>query len=132
MIIDSINYILIGKRVIKIFLRHIRSVVFYPKGALWYIQACLVGVWIIPAGIILYIFALICNSYNFLVYDTKIGKMVDLLLLIIHSARNGLFYGFFLFSWECVHLRFDVGGIITNIKTVFWLCRLYLHILLSY
>ena len=107
-ILDSVNYVFIGKDIIKILLRHIRSVIFYPKGALWYIQACLVGIWIIyfffkkkkqkwiiPVGIMLYIFALICNNYNFLVCDTEIGKMIDFLLLIIYSVRNGLFYGFF-------------------------------------
>jgi len=106
-ILYSVYYKLIGNGIIKIFLQNIRSIIFYPRGALWYLQACLVGVWviyffqkkgkqswIIPVGILLYSFALICNSYNFLIYDSTIGKMVDFLLFIISSARNGLFYGF--------------------------------------
>ncbi len=85
-----------------------RSVIFYPVGALWFIQACIVAVWIIyffykfdiqklilPISIILYVFAMICNSYYFLVSDTVIGNLIDNFLLITASARNGIFVGVF-------------------------------------
>lgn len=105
-VLFSIYYALIGQDIIHIFLLNVRSIIFYPKGALWYLQACLIGVWIIyffskrkknwiiPTGLIFYGFALLCNNYYFLVSHSVIGKIINIVLKIISSARNGIFYGF--------------------------------------
>lgn len=94
----------------RILLKTIRSVIFYPPGALWYIQAILVGAWILYSlqikgihskiiGFIsasLFLFALLCNSYYFVIEDTPIATIVELYLRVAASARNGIFYGLFM------------------------------------
>ena len=96
-----------GKSFVYIVLSAARYVIFYPKGALWFVQACLVAVWIwyffrkynlnrfiLPVAGFLYGFALLCNSYYFLVENTIIGSGVNLLIRITASPRNGVFVGF--------------------------------------
>lgn len=83
----------------------IKSAIFYPFNALWYIQAVIVGMWIsypfvkkkktkigLLFGFLLYIFALLCNSYYFIADGSEIIKNY---MNICISARNGLFVGFF-------------------------------------
>lgn len=121
----------------KIILLTIRRIIFYPTGALWYVQACIIGIWIIylfykmnlrrliiPIGAVLYIFALLSNSYYFLIDKTYFGKAVDLYLLIANSARNGLFVGFFylyigmiayrIYQLHCLSKRIIVMGLIVS------------------
>ena len=84
----------------------VRDIIFYPKGALWFIQACIVGVWIIyymikykktnlliPISVVCYVFALICNSYYFLVEGTSFGNIISNIVNITYSVRNGIFVG---------------------------------------
>lgn len=83
-----------------------RSVLFYPWGALWYIQALLVAYWILfffikrgwecralIIGLVGYAFALLCNRYYFLVEGSVVEPFVKNYLHICVSARNGVFYG---------------------------------------
>lgn len=87
----------------------IRDIVFYPKGALWYILASIVGAWIIylffrfnrkklmiPVAVLLYGFALICNSYFFIIENSAFGQVIKVLIHYISSIRNGIFVGFLL------------------------------------
>lgn len=91
----------------KIVLRVLRSILFYPYGALWYVWASMIAVillsWFIKReklklgillGILLYCIALLMNSYYFLIEGTKIQRIVDIYLKITTSARNGIFVGF--------------------------------------
>lgn len=111
-----------GKNTLYIFLKSVQHIIFYPLGALWYIQAVLIGAWIafffwkrnkvtlgICAGGGLYVFALICNSYYFLVEGTAFQKIVDLYIKLCLSARNGLFLGLFmvLLGFKCydIHMK---------------------------
>ncbi len=85
----------------------IRKVFFYPWGALWYILALMVAIFIVSKfykrskftlpiiiGFFLYIFALISNSYYFVIDDINIFKIiVDLYNKIFISSRNGIFVG---------------------------------------
>ncbi len=85
----------------------IRKVFFYPWGALWYILALMVAVFILSRfykrgkfifpiiiGSCLYIFALISNSYYFVIDNISIFKrVVDLYNEIFISSRNGIFVG---------------------------------------
>ena len=101
-------YELIGNGFIMIILKLLRKIIFYPWGALWYVLAVIIAsIIIIPfykrnkieyaiiLGAILYVFALLCNSYYFLIEKTVIKDIVDKYLGIFISARNGLFVGLF-------------------------------------
>ena len=99
--------ILNGEKIYKIAFKIIRSIIFYPYGALWYVWASMVAVillfWFIKKekitlaiviGVILYGLALLMNSYYFLIDGLWVQKLVDLYLKITTSARNGVFVGF--------------------------------------
>lgn len=88
-------------------LRMGRSVLFYPYGALWYVWASMTGVLILYLflrkgklklalfmGVLVYLFALLCNSYYFVSEGTLVRRVTDIYLWITTSARNGLFVGF--------------------------------------
>lgn len=108
-------------------IRIIRSIIFYPGGKLWYIWACIVGVWIIYfikkikcgkwilfIGGGLYLFALINNSYYFVVENTFLVKIVQLNITVTSSARNGLFVGFFFLTIGI--FCFKIHNKLVNIK----------------
>ena len=107
-VLYSIQYYLSGISLTMILLRIVRSVLFCPWGALWYIQTVLVGMWLVFAflrfarielgviiGGLLYAIALVCNSYYWLIEGTVVQSFADLILKVCDTARNGLFYGFF-------------------------------------
>lgn len=84
----------------------LKSAVFYPWGALWYLLALIVAIillypfykhknYLAPVciGIILYCFALISNSYYFIIENTFLQKVIDCYNNIFLSSRNGLFVG---------------------------------------
>lgn len=92
----------------KIIIELVRSIVFYPWGALWYILALIVAyIFIYPfikkekniipliLGFLLYLFAIFSNSYYFVIEGTWMQRIVDQYLEIFISSRNGLFVGFF-------------------------------------
>lgn len=98
-----------------IFKEIIKHIVFYPWGALWFVQACIVGVFIlypfvvkkklkyaIALGALLYMWALLCNNYFFVVKDTVLEPYVQVFMNNFISARNGVFVGF-------VYLAIGVG-----------------------
>ncbi len=106
-ILDSLLEVYRGQSVFKGFQLKMKGVIFYPQGALWFIQACIVAVWIIyffirynkkhlilPTACLLYAFSMLCNSYYFVIEGTVFQKNVDTYLDIALSARNGLFVGF--------------------------------------
>ena len=95
----------------KIIIELIRSVIFYPWGALWYILALIVAYiliypflkrkkYILPLiiGFLLYLFAIFSNSYYFVIEGTWLQSIIDDYLRIFISSRNGLFVGFFYVS----------------------------------
>lgn len=84
-----------------------KATLFYPFGALWYVQASIVGALLLypflrwgrlaPAvltGAALYAFALLCNNYFFLAEGTALQAVVDGYMRACLSPRNGLFVGF--------------------------------------
>lgn len=106
-VLAVIGMVLNGEHILKIILKIIRSVIFYPYGALWYVWASMIAVlllyWFIKrdkiwlaiiCGVILYGMALLMNSYYFLLNGTWLQKIIDLYLKITTSARNGVFVGF--------------------------------------
>lgn len=106
LLLKIVEWISIGSSILVITLKSVRSVLFYPMGALWYMQAVIIAVvvliplikrkkefWAIPFGILGYAFALLANRYYFLIADTFVADIVDIYLYIFVSARNGLFVG---------------------------------------
>ncbi|OUN38711.1 hypothetical protein B5G28_08445 [Faecalibacterium sp. An77] len=93
------------KQVIRDIVLHI---LFYPYGALWFMQACIVGACIllffyrikakrslvISIAMICYIIGLITNRYYFLVENTCLADVVRLYRRYFISGRNGVFVGF--------------------------------------
>ncbi len=85
----------------------IRHILFYPYGAMWFVQACIVGVWLLYpflcrgkmklallAGTLLYGWALLGNNYYFLAQLAGLDGAVDSYMDFFLSARNGVFVGF--------------------------------------
>ena len=97
-----------GTSVLSSIIDAVRHVLFYPYGAMWFLQACIVGSLLLYSfyrrkrmhmglaiGVLLYSFALICNNYYFLIADIPILQNVVIgYMNTFISARNGLFVGF--------------------------------------
>lgn len=92
------------RRAVVQFVNHL---VFYPYGAMWYVQACIIGALLLYPflkrkkldlalliGAILYIWALLCNNYYFLTQSAGIDRFVTFYMNICVSGRNGVFVGF--------------------------------------
>lgn len=86
----------------------IKRAILYPWGALWYLLALILAyLFIYPfiikksyklplcLGACLFSFALICNSYYFIIENTFVQGIADGYLELFISARNGIFLGFF-------------------------------------
>ena len=106
-IIRSTLLVLSGYSLGKTALVVIRSIVFYPFGALWYIQALLIAIFlllflmnrkleklIIPVGLLLYFIGLLGNNYYHLIYGSPLCKYFDLFIKLTRTTRNGVFVGF--------------------------------------
>lgn len=91
--------------------RIIRVVVFYPPLAMWFVAACIISSiilqfvlykkWDIKVITIiascLFLVALFCNTYYFVIEGSFLQNSVDLYLKLCISARNGLFL--FAYMW---------------------------------
>lgn len=89
-----------------------QSAVFYPRGAMWFAAACITASFILQkiveknlrilpvtlTALCLYLFALLGNTYFFLIQDFFFGKLIKIYLYFCISARNGVFL--FLFFWS--------------------------------
>ncbi|MBR1416419.1 MAG: acyltransferase [Bacilli bacterium] len=109
MIIGSFKVfsLLEGSFIIKIF-KLVRVAIFNPWTALWYVWAIIVFLLIykvllnvfkdklnlnklIIVSIFLYLFALLCNNYYFVVINTPLKSIIDLYMKIFITPRNALF-----------------------------------------
>lgn len=92
-----------GKNIMHIALVLARNIIFYPMGALWFVQACIVGAILlypflkrnkltlaITCGIILYGVGQLFNSYSFIMGE---WEERDIVLLYCKSLRNGFTMG---------------------------------------
>lgn len=106
-VLIAITDILEKKSILRNVILTIRSTLFYPYGALWYLRACIIAILLlyyfiikkkiniaIVISFILYVIGLLANSYYFLIEETALAKIIDIYLLIAVSNRNGLFVGF--------------------------------------
>lgn len=98
----------------------IKEILFYPRGALWYIQAMIVAaiilfpfidsrkekVAIIPA-MFLYIIALLGNRYYFLIENTCFSSLITSYESIFISVRNGVFVGFPFMLCGCLIAKYQ-------------------------
>ena len=114
---------LLGHGRIGILKRIIQYAVFYPKGAIWFVQALIVSAFLtfvfvkkknginlcIAVGVILYSFALLCNNYYFAAEGTMLSGIIDKYMAYCISARNGLFVGLIFFSigMKCYDILHD-------------------------
>lgn len=106
-ILEFIKYFMDGQSLSWMLEDMILHILFYPYGALWYVQASLIGAFILSKvykklnlalimGLFLYMFALLCNNYYFLIENRPvISSIIDTYMSIFISGRNGLFFGFF-------------------------------------
>lgn len=98
----------------------IKEILFYPRGALWYIQAVIIAAIImfpfihfkkektaiIPA-VLFYIFALFGNRYNFMIKGTFFGSFMDVYEGIFITVRNGVFEGIPFMLCGCLIARYQ-------------------------
>ena len=90
---------------IVLFVKHL---IFYPYGAMWYVQACIIGLLMLypflkreklnlalGIGALLYGWALLCNNYYFVAQASGFTRYVNSYMSAFLSARNGVFVGFF-------------------------------------
>jgi len=107
--ISILIYIVVNEyhfSILKLVLKAIQKILFYPPGALWYIQAVIIAIILLVPfikrekektalflGLLLYLFALLCNRYYFLCEGTVVEPIVTIYMRLCISARNGVFMG---------------------------------------
>ena len=104
---QSILEYISGESIRRIIFKDLRSIIFYPYGAMWYIQALIIALIIItvlinnkkelsalPFAFFFYGVLLICNRYFFLVEGTPLEILIKKVLYYTFSLRNGFTVGF--------------------------------------
>ncbi|MBO5162626.1 MAG: acyltransferase [Lachnospiraceae bacterium] len=124
-------------------LDNIKHFFFYPYGAMWYVQASIIGVIIMYPfwkkgrmftafiiALILYDFALISNNYWFLVTQTPLENLVRRYTDIFISSRNGVFVGFLYMTigWFCVKYKDIFRNMKRKIKCIMYILALCCYI----
>ena len=113
----------------------IKHILFYPYGALWYVQASIVGAALLSRmykklnvaliiGACGYVFALLCNSYFFVVENNQaINSFIRWYIHTFISGRNGLFVGLFFLAIgaKCT----EIDKVIDNYKFLLFAFALY-------
>ena len=101
---DAIEGLGIGESILGV----IQSILFFPRGALWYVWASILGVvmlypflrkrkliYALPVALVLYIAGLLANNYYFLANGiTWLKPIVDGYLSICLTSNNAPFVGF--------------------------------------
>ena len=100
-----------GTSMIGVIARVVRSAVFYPRGAMWFVAACIISSFILEfvlkrkirrryitiVALVLYGVALIANTYYFVIEGTIFQTIIDIYMKVCISARNGVFL--FIYMW---------------------------------
>lgn len=107
-----IQYIIDGiierTHVFKLLLSILQNILFFPRGALWYVWACIVALLLLKPfikrrilpyavclGLLLYCVGLLANNYYFITDSIPVlKKIVDYYLVIFLTSNNGVFIGF--------------------------------------
>ncbi len=105
LLLNAVSLYLAGQSVKEIIISSLQTV-FYPKNAMWYLSASIIGAIILTViytrfknyksvlivfACIGYAFLLICNNYFFITEGTFAEKIVLSYMKIFVSARNGFF-----------------------------------------
>ncbi len=96
--------------------------IFYPPAGMWYVLAMIISVIVITLlykheiimiilAVIGYSFALLCNSYYFMIEGTSFQILVDSYMEYFISARNGLFVGFIFCGFRVFLARREKTGL---------------------
>ena len=123
------------------------EILFYPRGALWYIQAVIIAILLLAPfikkgrevtalviGLLLYSFALLCNRYYFLCEGTVLEAVVTTYMRCFISARNGVFVGFLYVSmgvliakqWETIQQKKSLISLLMIISGLCLVLEVYL------
>lgn len=100
-----------SRNMVKTVLLVIQNAIFYPRGAMWFLFALIVSSFILEfllkkkvpvvaigmIAAVLFAFALLCNTYFFVVSETGFGTVIKIYLRYCISARNGLFLFIYMF-----------------------------------
>lgn len=138
-----------GERFSEIISTLFSHLVFDPYGALWYVWASMIAICLLYpflkqkkinisllAGLALYVWALFCNSYFFLVDGTLIGSAVSGYLDICMTARNGVFTGFLFIGLgiKCSEISRKITCSLKKLSTitVIWFAVYFAEIWLVY
>lgn len=103
----------------------IKTILFYPTGAMWFILACGTGAFLLCLlwkhkflmvlfAIVAHGFALLANTYYFVIANTPFHKVIDRYLEIFLNPRKGIYVGFPLLMLGAL---LAYPGLIRNIKT---------------
>ncbi len=100
-----------GRSMLEVFRKIIQGIVFYQWGAMWFVSALIVAIVLVVqfyknkklkqaviVGFVLYLVGLLFNTYYFAIIDTPLRTIVDGILSVAGSMRNGLFEGLFFVS----------------------------------
>lgn len=133
-----------GDSILKIILKVVRSILFYPIGALWYISATIVSVVLLYyfikenklklalfIGGGAYIFALVCNSYYFIIEGTILQKVVDLYMKLFISARNGVFVGFLFVAIGMYIAKLKINNALNTKRSAIYMLIFYIFIFIE-
>lgn len=104
LIFYAIPLFLQKENILIIIIKLCRTAIFYPRGAMWYIAATMLAVYIFSKfwekrkllsliAIISYSLTLLCNSYYFLIANTPVAIVINNYMHIFLSARNGIGVG---------------------------------------
>lgn len=83
----------------------IKTILFYPTGAMWFVLACVIGAFLLCLfwrhkivmvffAIAAHTFALFANTYYFVIANTPLHKVIDRYLEIFLNPRKGIYVGF--------------------------------------
>lgn len=106
-VLNVITMIQNGNSLMKISALVIRSILFYPYGSMWYIQALMIDILIISflykkkrlklgliISFLLFMVSLIDTSYHWIIDGTILDTVDYYYRLCFVTTRNGIFYGF--------------------------------------
>ncbi len=111
LVLYAVELKILGYDLFKIIVLSVRTAICYPQGAMWFVAACIVDSIILQLiidkkiktrnvtiiALLLFGFALVSNSYYFLIENTFFQIIVDIYRRVFMSVRNGVFL--FVYMW---------------------------------
>lgn len=129
----------------NLLLKTIQYLIFYPWGAMWYVLALLVAIPIVTffykknklkllwiSSIFLYLFALLCNNYYFIIDNTSLKFIIDKYMEIAVSGRNGLFFALyfvttgFILAKEKDKIKYKINNFLLPLFYIIFLIEIFI------